>query len=65
MLNKTTYMVLLVKWILFISESTNKANWKIKSCLLAIGSLQSRFFQNCWSRVFKNAGIGVESRSRF
>ena len=28
MLNKTTYMVLSMKWILFISESTNKGNWK-------------------------------------
>ena len=41
MLNKTMYMVLLVKslkWILFISESTNKANWKGRRRLLAIGS---------------------------
>ena len=35
MLNKTMYMVLLMKWILFISESANKANWKGRRCLLA------------------------------
>ena len=36
MLNKTMYMVLLMKRILF-SESTNKANLKGRRCLLAIG----------------------------
>ena len=30
MLNKTTYMVLLMKWILFISESTNKPIEKVE-----------------------------------
>ena len=38
MLNETMYMVFLMKWILFINESTNKANWKGRRCLLAIGS---------------------------
>ena len=29
-------MVLLVKWILFTSESTNKTNWKGRRCLAAV-----------------------------
>ena len=53
------YMVLLMKWILFISESSNKSNWKAEKVEelrrqpgCGVGS------QSWWSRMF-SAGVGT------